>query len=341
MALMWELFSQSNLPEDWKVNWDNLVQLHHQDLPTLGSTFIEGVLLHFADKVTLATYRKNDQVVMMVLLRKTNHLCLEVFKPSQSPVSLVVYDRHKCTDIQTIFKTLPMRYVRLDMKALDPWIQEECLNLKGQRLNVYATNITTSLEGDFDTFWQNRPKNLRKNINRYINKLDKDFSFENKMLTEPSAVITAVHRYGLIESSGWKGKNGTAIHPSNTQGSFYTKLLSDYCIAKRAFVFETCVNGQAIASRLCLHNDNTVIVLKTTFDENFKQYAPGKLNLYFLLQELFNKHAFSTLDYYTNASKDQKDWSSNQRQLFSSSLYRIGIVKTLENALRQIRSWKK
>ncbi len=94
-------------------------------------------------------------------------------------------------------------------------------------------------------------------------------------------------RYGALESAGWKAQQGTAIHPDNAQGCFYTAILEKACTQNEGLVYEYAFNDKSVAVNLCVQRGETLIILKTTYDETIKTFSPAFL----LLQEAL-EHAF-------------------------------------------------
>jgi hypothetical protein len=174
----------------------------------------------------------------------------------------------------------------------------------------------------FDSYWKTRPKNLRKNISRYFNRLSKEnIAVDFKAHSSESEIITALHRYGELETNGWKGPEGTAIHSTNIQGQFYTEVLANFASNQKAEITELYFNEQLVASRITIFNDRILIILKTTFNENFSSYAPGRLLLYLLIEREFKLKRTQYIEFYTNATKEQIAWSTGQRPIEHVTIY--------------------
>jgi len=199
-------------------------------------------------------------------------------------------------------------------------------------------NITIDCQQTFSNYLQQRPRKLRQNISRYQNRLKSETqSHRYVVYTEPEAVSAAVERYGLLESRGWKGNLGTSLGPSNKQGIFYQQFLTEQAIQGQALAIELYIDQQLAASRLCSFTPQLMIFLKTTYDENLKHLAPGRL----LLAEVINYGMVNKLarniDFYTNATEDQIEWSSSVRPMFIGSFYRWQLLRKLEPAMKFIK----
>jgi hypothetical protein len=217
--------------------------------------------------------------------------------------------------------------MKLDIFSLDPQEHQSIIN-NVVSPQLYAQNIKLRIAGSFADYWQARPKRLRKDITKSFNRLNKDsIQISHKAIDDKQHMPDAINRYGMLEIQGWKGKNGTAIHPSNTQGQFYNALLLSFTHNKHALVFESYIDEQLVASRLCIRNEQTLIILKTTFDENYSHYGLGKLNRYKLIEYLFDNQYVKCVDFYTHASKEQVYWSTEQRPMYNASFYRFSTIE--------------
>ena len=102
---------------------------------------------------------------------------------------------------------------------------------------------------------------------------------EWRQYAEPDAIVAAVDRYSVLESAGWKGRNGTALHPDNLQGEFFRRVMQRFAHRASARVWELWIDGQLAASRLAIGTPDMLVMLKTTYDEQLARYAPGMLLL--------------------------------------------------------------
>ena len=84
------------------------------------------------------------------------------------------------------------------------------------------SNRFRGCESGFDDYWSKRGRNLRQNLKRQRNRLERE-SVETRMtvVEDPNLIADSVDRYGALESAGWKGREGTSLHPDNAQGKFY------------------------------------------------------------------------------------------------------------------------
>src|SRR5690606_11595950 len=84
-----------------------------------------------------------------------------------------------------------------------------------------GTTISVSCDGGFESYWSARPRDLRQNVRRYLKRAEQEQGAVRFVVHKrPDEIASAVERFGVLESAGWKGAKGTALHPDNEQGRF-------------------------------------------------------------------------------------------------------------------------
>lgn len=325
--LQWQVSVLDKNDEKLWQDWQALFKNNHAHNPMLDTRFVQSLFSHFPASVYIALGTINDKIAAILLLEKLKFGRWKNYLPSQSQLALMLALPNVDFNIQGLMASLGGNTIKLDIFGLDPQEHSSIINSINQP-QTYAKNIKLHINGRFDDYWRERPKRLRKDISKNLNRLAKDeIEIVYKLVSEVNEIKLAVDRYGLLESQGWKGKNGTAIHPANIQGQFYLTLLERFAQSHQAQIFESYINQQLVASRLCIFNDDTLIILKTTFDEKYSRYAVGNLNRFKLIERLFEKKMSKCVDFYTNASKEQLYWSTEQRPMFNGSCYRFDFIE--------------
>jgi hypothetical protein len=83
------------------------------------------------------------------------------------------------------------------------------------------------------------------------------------------------------------------------------------------------------AARLTVSGQSMHVILKTTYDETLSRFAPGRVHLHLMLQQMFLEPTKRSVEFYTRANKDTISWSTDQRQIESATLYRNSLVAGL------------
>lgn len=336
----WQVHAFNPADKEFISDWENLSNLYHSNNQLLGVEFITELLHHF-DHYTLylAKAFEAGKLQCLMLLQKRKNFIWELYKPSQAQVALLLINPFFLPNLDTLVASMPANTARIDFHSLDPIEHLSLINvLKNEQLALYATNMRIQIGENFDQYWQARSKNLRKNMSRYENRLVRDnITLKFCETTCPEQVLAAVDRYGMLESQGWKGNKGTALHPSNNQGQFYRAFLHRLAIQKKAIIYEFYIQDRLVASRLCCIKQDMLIILKTTYDENFKNYALGRLLLKRILSSLFSRKLVKIVDFYTNASPEQLEWSTEQRSMYDASMYANNISGLLLSSVAKIK----
>lgn len=339
---------------DWKITelkiddadfyntYRELSDQHHPSNHFLDVAFLKNIIeVNNESGLIAATWCNSDVIQALLILKKRTFGRWELYKPAQAQIGLALSASDARPSLERLFKALPGIVVKIDLRGLDPLEHQPFLTqLKPDALHIQATDITLDTSDLFDNYWASRSKNLRKNMNRYENRLKSEHSdivfFSTKELHE---IKHAVDRYGLLESKGWKGNAGTALHPSNYQGVFYSKWLSELAARQQALAYELWVDDILVASRLCCKKNGVLIILKTAYDERFKHLAPGRLLLKKVISDCFSSSSIATIDFYTNATPEQLDWSTAQRSLFNADVYSNSAAGKIFNIIINIKNW--
>jgi CelD/BcsL family acetyltransferase involved in cellulose biosynthesis len=193
------------------------------------------------------------------------------------------------------------------------------------------------IEGAFADYWNARSSNLRKSVARRMRRLQ-DAGLEQRIerLTEPAEMVAAIARFGMLESKGWKGEAGTAVHADNIQGKFYKEVMTRFADRGRATVYQLYFNETLVAMQLCIASANVQVLLKTSYDEDYSSHSPGRLLLYALLEQEFSRNTAREVEFYTDANSDQLAWASHDRWINHCLLFRNALLQTTYHTLRSL-----
>jgi hypothetical protein len=247
--MAWSLHSINNLFDHYAGDWQRLSDELMEAHPLFDLGFVKSVVEHFKEEpLWLGVSEGAGEVDGFVILKRNGFGRWETFQPSQMPLGLImVRGDHHGNDgkIVRIFNSLPNFGLQLGLTHIDPDFKQipEAQDLRLSETLIYGTTMRISIAGDFDHYWSARPKKLQQNISRYLRRLEREGitpSFE--MNTDVQDMEQAVADYGEIESAGWKGKNGSAIHKDNIQGKFYVSVLEKLAQEGQARVYRLYFN---------------------------------------------------------------------------------------------------
>jgi len=334
----WQLLPRSAFAE-YTADWDRLNQHLYQAHPLLDSRFVAMLVEHFAKSRTyLAIYQATGKPVSNLLLLEPGKPGLwQTFLPSQAQIAPVLCEDP--TKLSQLPSALPGFTLAVDILCQDSLFSFSKATPLHLDSFAHATTINITLSESFIDYWEQRSRKLQQNIRRYFNRLTKNgSSYKLNIITTANELALALQRYGELESQSWKGAAGTAIHKDNIQGRFYSDVLQNFACSQQAEIVELYFDEKLVASRINVLNKQMLITLKTSYDENLAEYAPGRLLLYLLIEREFKLQRVAQIEFYTNATSDQISWSSGQRSIEHLMLYRSRKVQWLTNNFRRVKA---
>ncbi len=146
--------------------------------------------------------------------------------------------------------------------------------------------------------FQNCPNSFRTFRKRLSKKLDKlRLRGEVSFRVETAAYEDALARFLLLESSGWKGKNRSAIASNAQSTGFYSSVVESLHQRGQLRLYSLCLDGKPIAMHLGLMMEGVYYSPKVAYDEEFAYFAPGHLLVQHIIRDLAGSggHTFEFL----------------------------------------------
>lgn len=311
-------------------HWDRL-NAERGDLPFLSAQAMDCALHTFGNGTErLLVGRLGREHVALFLLVPLGTGRWQTFQPSQIPLGAWVAQAG--LSLQGMARSLirgPLRFsLSLSITQVDPRLAEREDDLADSESGDYIETGWIDLQGTFVDYWNARGKNLRQNMRKQKNKLAaENVVGQMRSIEGPADMAAAIARYGALESAGWKASRGTAIHPDNAQGRFYTTLLEGSAQRGEAVVYEYLFDDRIVASNLCLRRSDTLIVLKTTYDESIQFYSPAFLLSHDELERLYAAGVIKRLEYYGRLMDWHTKWTQEKRTLYHLTMYRCPALK--------------
>lgn len=339
--MSWEFHRAKVSFAQYAADWDRLNDALYANHPFFDSRFVGPLIKYFSGGTELlCLYREQGVVSGALILQPRGAGRWVSFRPSQAQITPILL--RDAGLLKELMRALPGFAWSLELHAVDPRYAPIFSCTRGETIiSTHATTIGVAPEQGFDSYWNQRPKNLKANIRRYYNRLEReDRRAALTFITEPEAMSDGVRRFGDLETAGWKSVAGTAVSINNVQGKFYAEVLANFALTGQAKICEMAFSGQLAASRLLVRNQKMLIILKTTYDESLARFAPGRLMLHRLLDQQLHKYPDRTIEFYTNATRDQTEWANFEIAIQNVHLFRnVGSViafSLLKTLLRQL-----
>jgi len=295
--------------------------------PLLEPDFVQALLDAFGTgEEVLAIREQGGATLAMAVVAPRRRGVWATFQPSQAPVSLWMHQPG--ADLQELLagllRALPGLPLMLGLTQRDPQLEQR--PDEGSQLNTadYIRTARVNIAGTFEDYWNARGKNLRNNLKKQRSKLQKEGIVPRlEALRAPQQMAGAIADYGKLESAGWKAGLGTAVHPDNAQGRFYTQMLEAFARRGAACVYRYWFGEQLVATDLCIEGHGCLIVLKTTYDESVPaSLSPTLLMREECVQQLFNEQRFARLEFYGKVMEWHTRWTEEIRTMYHVNLYR-------------------
>ncbi|MEM6638917.1 MAG: GNAT family N-acetyltransferase [Pseudomonadota bacterium] len=327
----WQAFEQ------FEDRWQALCEQRYFGHPLLDVRWVRNVLKHFADD-TVKLAVADGPIEAMAIVSPAGRLSSQTFTPSQIPMAMLIADTDEL-DASSLARLAATCRTELFAALHFDDLYHPTLSTASAEIErvPYATTMSMRIEGSFEAYWQARAKNLRGNVRRYFRFANEDdLPPHFAILSSVDDVVRGLARYGDIESRGWKAAEGTNIHIDNEQGHFYRDVLSDFAATGAARVFEMSFGDMLVGSFLVIQSGTVAVLLKTTYDEEYKKYAPGRLLLHDVLKAYFEDQSIRDFEFYTKANKVQLQWSTHSRPIDHVNVYRRRPVAHLHRAVRSV-----
>jgi len=339
----WQFQPAQSAFEQYRNRWDALnAQCGNHVL--LDSQFVASLLKHFGNSDVLLGIREQAPAAM-ALLRKKSAGIWETFQPSQAPLGLILCGELGSADgtLAPLLRSLPGYAVQVSLLHQDPDFSGfRTASEKGlfERLE-YIRTARIPLAGAFDEYWNAREGGLRKNNNRLRRRMaEKGLRLDFLAVRQPHQIASAIKEYGRLESKGWKASEGTAVTAENKQGHFYRDLLETFCARGEGAVYQLLVNGQVIASEICLIRKGMLVLLKTAYDEDWSVYSPSFLLREDILRLLYAEGTVRVYEFYGPLMDYQLRWTDQVRTLYHLTCYRQSWVRHLKRFAKRLHGSK-
>ena len=313
-------------------HWQRLASKHLK-APFLRLEFIEPLLREFSSgREQVAIAERRGEIVALAILAAPERGRRNTFQPSQLPLGPILLEEDVAVEaaLETLHRQLPIWTLAAGFTQLDSAMYRAPVATNNRVIGDYIQTAWVDVDGSFADYWEARGKNLKQNIRKQRRKLlDDGVETRLEVLREPDSVAAAVEDYGKLESSGWKASGGTAIHPSNAQGRFYREMLERFCTNGRGCIYRYSFSGKAVAVDLCIESDDTLVILKTTYDESFKTLSPAFLMREEAFARIWQEGRIRRIEFFGKVMDWHKRWTDNARDIYHLTSYRWSWVKRL------------
>lgn len=339
--LSWKLYDIGRF-DDYASAWDR-INANTRCVPILNSSFIRNALEVFGtgtERLGVLGPAGSEQALCIV--SKVRNGVWQTWQPSQLPLGAWVMERTQQYEdlLAGLLRTLPGFPLLVAVTQQDPSIHERPAVSSRLRSVDYIRTAWIDVEGSFDSYWNARGKNLRKNMRTQRSRLAKQQTRASLEVVEtPDLVAEAIADYGRLESAGWKGAEGSAVHADNEQGRFYRAVFEDFCRRGAGRIYRYRFDGRVVAVDLCLESGGTQVVVKTTYDESIRGgLSPSSLLREEAFRKIFDEGRLRKIEFYGRVMEWTTRWTDRIRTLYHVNLYRSRSAAAVALQLSRLRS---
>jgi hypothetical protein len=326
--------------QDWSQLHASLDATHASSL--LAAEFVAPLIEQFGSGDELLACLREEgtlrgRVRAMAIVHPSRRGAWSTFQPAQAPVGLWLQadGLDTATLARSLLATLPGFPLLLALTQMDPMLLPRPAEGPCTRTLDYIDTARVTLAGSFEAYWNARGKNLRGNLKKQRARLEREGIATRLVIDRaPAAMAQAVADYGHLETSGWKGSEGTAVSVDNAQGRYYRAMLEGMAASDAASVYRYYFGEQLVAMDLCVEDGTSIVVLKTAYDES----VPSNLSPTLLMREeacrsLFDGGRFQRLEFYGRVMEWHTRWTEEVRTMYHVNYYRWPGVKRLHTLL--------
>lgn len=301
--------------------------------PLLHADFLAAALSVFAagDEM-LFRCTSGGETVCLAVLRPVGTGKWATFQPSQAPIGFWLQspEHSLAALLESLHSSMPLTTAVVSLTQQDPDRLPRPPDEPRLSTLDYIDTARIVVAGDWAAYWAQRGSNLRHNLKRSKSKLaSAGRSHALRTIVDPAELPAAVATYGRIESASWKASEGTAVAPDNDQGKFYTMLLERFAARGRAFCYQLLVDDEVAATDLCIAGRDEIVILKTTYDDRFKDYSPAFLMREIAFQKIFEQQSFARIEFYGRVMDWHLRWTDQVRRMYHVNHFRFAMLKRL------------
>lgn len=330
----WELIPAIRFAE-FEESWEKF-NVQTLASPLLAFDWVRPLLKEFGTgRELLAICKVDGLTCAMAILTHRRRGAWQTFQPSQAPIGMWMHRSEVPLHpmVSSLVRSLPGFPLVLGLTQLDPELTPRPTNIGVVQTLDYVDTGRVRLVGAFDDYWNARGRNLKQNLKKQRNRLEKQgVRIRLECCREAEDVTGVLEDYGRLESAGWKAELGTAIHLDNAQGRFYKSVLESFSKRGLARMYRYWFDDKVVAMDLCIESKDYIVMLKTTYDETLKNgSSPGLLFRQEECAHVFSESRFKTIEFYGKVMDWHLKWTTEVRMLFHLNAYRFNALAYLHS----------
>jgi CelD/BcsL family acetyltransferase involved in cellulose biosynthesis len=180
------------------------------------------------------------------------------------------------------------------------------------------------IDGDLEDWRKANKKRWKAPLEKKRRKMDRDHEAEFSIVAAPRDLEAEIEDGLVVEASGWKGENGTAILSDPRTAAFYRAVAADFHARDELRLSHIALDGETIAFDIAILHDGRLHSLKVGYDEKRKSLAPALVMRLSMIERCFEL-GLTTHELLGDDAPWKNQFSSGGREHVSFFAYGRGI----------------
>lgn len=117
----------------------------------------------------------------------------------------------------------------------------------------------------------------RRDFGRLWRKLENQGTLRYDIARNIEEIRSQMEEFLLLENAGWKGRQRTSLAADRYRAAFAREAINSLAEVDKCRIHTITLNEKVIASLIVFVDGGNAWTWKTTFDEEFRSFSPGKL----------------------------------------------------------------
>ena len=242
--------------------------------------------LNESDNIYIITIqRKNDLTCLYPIVLKSTVMgnYIEFWKHDHCYESTPLISNKEDFNwsIEEVAKSLNASFILIDL-------HKDCLQPENNN-RYFSAPYSRAYIHDSSTL-KDYSNNIKGKSRRELNRLRRNLQYNYVIeYYEDDKASSALSQYIQLEDNGWKGEKKGSIN-SKVQVRKYYEALATYADTHKNMEFQALTaDDNIIAMGIRIISGNHYFEIKTSYDESYKKYAPGKILEFLNLESLASK----------------------------------------------------
>jgi CelD/BcsL family acetyltransferase involved in cellulose biosynthesis len=299
----------------WLTQWQQLAQNAPQQLPQLSPAWVLNYFNYMrAPTSSWAVYLVVDAqqkllALIPFVIRKTHAgLLTQLATPwdyhTRSGDCLFDVDA-PANAVELIFAEIKQRYgqcwvydskgVHADsvtVERIRPYIAAQRIEISPEEIG----NVIELTAESYEAYFAALSKNMRQNLNACRRKLTQLPNFEERFIEGKAVDEKMLEQFFVLEGSGWKGQDGTAINLHQALLDFYCHVAQSAAQQGNFELHGLFADNKLISAHFVVVCGNNLVLQKIAYDENYSKLSPGGVLLLSLIKREYDNNKRRSID---------------------------------------------